>query len=160
MQVEERFLFSTSIIHLLNHVFLYAFPSIILFLREEISLTYPEIGILGTIPSLLMVLLSPLSGRTKPGFENHVIIGGLFVMSASLLVMSIAQNFLGIAIAVFILGIGGAAYHPPAFSAVTRLYESKKAVGMSLNQGAGTIGTGLAPFLLTIGAGLIGWRET
>ncbi|MFX1512905.1 MAG: MFS transporter [Promethearchaeota archaeon] len=160
MKIEERFLISASLIHLLNHVFLYAFPSVVLFVREDISLSYPEIGVLGTIPSILMVILSPFAGRTKPGFEVHIIVSGLLIMSFSLLLMSFAQNFMGIAVAVFILGIGAAAYHPPAFSVVSMLYETRKAEGLSLNQGAGAFGTGLAPFLLTISAGLIGWRGT
>ncbi|MFQ5980520.1 MAG: MFS transporter [Candidatus Heimdallarchaeota archaeon] len=151
---------STSLIHFLNHIALYAFPSVVIFIRDDISLSYSEIGVLAAIPTLLMVALTPLSGRTQLGFENYVILGGLFVMGSSIVLMSSASNIFDLALANVVLGIGGAAYHPPGFSMVSHFYEEKKGEALSINQGSGVIGSGIAPFSLVASAGLVGWRTT
>jgi NNP family putative nitrate transporter len=153
-------LLSTSTIHFLNHITLYAFPSIVIFIREDISLSYSEIGVIAAIPTLLMVLLTPLTGRTRTGRESWVILSGLFVMGFSIALMGNAQTIFDLMLVSAILGIGGAAYHPPGFSMVSIFYEEKKAEALSLNQGAGVVGTALAPFFLIGSASLLGWRET
>lgn len=152
-------LLSTSLIHFLNHVSLYAFPSVVIFIRDDISLSYSEIGVLAAIPTLLMVALTPLSGRTRLGLENHVILSGLFVMGAAIILMGSASNVFDFALANVFLGIGGAAYHPPGFSMVSHFYEEKKGEALSINQGSGVIGSGIAPFSLVAFAGMIGWRK-
>ena len=157
--VRTRMQLSTSIIHFFNHVTLYAFPSVVIFIRDDISLSYSEIGLLGTLPTLLMVMLTPLSGRTRSGLEPLVMLSGLLVMGLSMIMMAMAGDFLDLSVACIVLGVGGAAYHPPGFSIVSQFYEEKKAEALSLNQGAGTVGTGLAPFLLVGGANMVGWQK-
>ncbi|MHA2497808.1 MAG: hypothetical protein ACXAEI_20250, partial [Candidatus Hodarchaeales archaeon] len=90
--VRSRMLLSTSTIHFLNHITLYAFPSIVIFIRDDISLSYSEIGIIAAIPTLLMVFLTPLTGRTRTGRESWVILSGLFVMGFSIALMGNAQT--------------------------------------------------------------------
>ncbi|MFW9917597.1 MAG: MFS transporter [Candidatus Thorarchaeota archaeon] len=160
MPVRSRMLLSTSTIHFLNHITLYAFPSIVIFIRDDIPLNYSEIGIIAAIPTLLMVLLTPLTGRTRTGFESWVILSGLFVMGFSIALMGNAQTIFDLMLASVVLGVGGAAYHPPGFSMVSIFYDEKKAEALSLNQGAGVVGTALAPFFLVGSASLLGWRET
>ncbi|MFX0114515.1 MAG: MFS transporter [Candidatus Hodarchaeota archaeon] len=158
--VRSRMLLSTSMVHFMNHITLYAFPSIVIFIRDDIPLSYSEIGLIAAIPTLLMVTLTPIVGRTRIGLESWVILSGLFVMGASLVLMAMAGNILDLAISSVILGIGGAAYHPPGFSMVSTFFEERKGEALALNQGAGIIATGLAPFLLVGASSLIGWQET
>ncbi len=160
MNPRRRMLLATSIIHALNHITLYAFPSVVIFIREDISMNYGEIGLIAAIPTLLMVAGTPFSGRTPLGKESYVMLTGLVIMGLATVLMGTAGSKSGLIIASICLGCGGAAYHPPGFAMVSHFYEEKKGEALSINQGAGTVATGLAPFLLVASSNFIGWRET
>ncbi len=51
-----------SFAHFNHHLQHYAFPAVLFLITQEIPLNYLEIGLLGSLPVLIMALFSPLVG--------------------------------------------------------------------------------------------------
>ena len=96
-----------SISHFVHHVLLYAFPALLILIIDDIPLNYLEMGLLGSLPTLIMALTSPAVGLLSKNEKNGsfiVLIGILFFSFSSFLV-AIADSFLGLFIGNFVLAL-------------------------------------------------------
>ncbi len=62
LNIRHQLLGFMSISHFIHHVLLYAFPALLILIIDDIPLNYLEMGILGSLPSLIMAFTSPLIG--------------------------------------------------------------------------------------------------
>ncbi|MHA1973222.1 MAG: MFS transporter [Candidatus Hodarchaeales archaeon] len=158
--LENRIILWVSIGHFMNHVGNYLTPALLIYLQDDIFLTQTERGLLGTIPMLMLVVLSTFTGwlgDKKPLWRKTMIYLGLIGIGIFGIIMSFANSFLELAIATIILGISLSTYHPIAFSQINSMPNKDK--NMGINAVAGNFGSAITPLVaMVIAVFLGGWR--
>ncbi len=151
------------LIHFLYHISLYALPILILYIRNEVEITYTQAGLLWTATTIISTLLSlavgPIADQGKTS-RYALIYGSITTMTAALYWISRAQSFYDLIYAFIMMGAGAAGFHPPAMAIITEMFENSKGKALSLNINVGMIGTAISPLII---AGLItevrDWRN-
>jgi len=150
--------------HFIHHVLLYAFPALLILIIADIPLSYLEMGILGSLPSLIMAFTSPLIGylgkRASRGF--FIVLIGILLFAVSSIWISIANDFLGLFVGNFILGLGCTTYHPVGLGVCANSFsDNNRGKAMAINHAAGVIGTAVSPIsTLTLAIFVFTWRRT
>ncbi len=153
-----------SISHFIHHVLLYAFPALLILIITDIPLSYLEMGILGSLPSLIMALTSPLIGylgkKAAKGF--FIVLMGIFLFAVSSFWISMANDFLGLFFGNIILGLGCTTYHPVGLGVCANSFSDRnRGKAMAINHAAGVIGTAVSPIsTLTLAIFFFTWRST
>jgi MFS family permease len=153
-----------SIAHFIHHVQLYAFPALLILISQDISLNYLQMGVLGSVPVLIMAITSPFIGylgkNIRTGFSTILL--GIFLFSLSSIMISISNNFIDLFLGNIILGLGCTTYHPIGLGVAANSFSGEnRGKAMAVNHAAGVIGTAVAP-LGTIGLSvfIFGWKYT
>ncbi|MHA1513856.1 MAG: MFS transporter, partial [Candidatus Hodarchaeales archaeon] len=159
MKLENKILFWTGLGHFFNHVGNYLTPALLIYLQTDIPLTQTERGLLGSIPMLLLVILSTgvgWIGDKHPYSKKHFIWVGTVGLGVFSLLMSSASTFFELAIATIILGISLSTYHPVAFTFLTGMKNQDK--NMGTNAVFGNAGSATTPLLAMLFSILFNWR--
>ena len=150
------------LIHFLYHVVYYTLPIFIVYLRDDISVSYTQGGILWTISLITTAVFSVAVGYYADKHHNLkylLIYGSILTLLLSLFIVSLANNFHALVIGFFVSGIGAAGYHPPAMAIITEMFEENKGKALSLNINLGMIGTAIAPLIVSGSIKLTGsWK--
>jgi MFS family permease len=156
-------LFLMTLTHVLTHVFGPLFTASFPLIREEFSLSIPQLGLIAAIPSLIQSLLSIPAGilTDKVGSKKMLFVS-LFVALAGSLAAAISANPLMLIIAVSLVQLNTTIYHPASYSYVTRRFRGRdrpKALG--IHGAGGTFGMALGPLTLGVFLGSLGlgWRQ-
>ncbi len=153
-----------SISHFIHHVLLYAFPALLILIIDDIPLNYLEMGLLGSLPSFLMAVTSPLIGYLSRSAKNgfFIVLLGILLFSLSSFIIAMANDFIGLFIGNFILGLGCTTYHPVGLGVCANSYpEYNRGKAMAINHAAGVIGTALSPVgTLTLAIFIFTWKST
>ena len=154
-----------SFAHFIHHVELYAFPAMLILISQEISMSYLEMGILGSLPILIMAITSPVVGylgkNARLGFV--IVLLGIFLFAFSSFIISLSLDFFYLLIGNLILGLGCTTFHPVGLGVAANSFRGEnRGKAMAVNHAAGVIGTALAP-LGTLGLTIYvldDWRQT
>ena len=148
-----------------GHGFTHWFPStfylLLPLIKEELGLSYTEMGLLitvrytiGTVANFPSGMLADLVGR------HHLI------MSIALAWVGIPYLFLGISgsytillLCMAIIGAGNNLWHPAALSTLRDVYPRKMGWAMGWNASAANIGDAIGPFLSGIFLTWFTWRS-
>jgi MFS family permease len=153
-----------SIAHFIHHVQLYAFPAMIILISQEISLSYLQMGILGSLPIFVMAISSPLVGylgkSAKTGFS--VVISGILLFALSSFMIAISNDYIYLLIGNVVLGLGCTTFHPIGLGVSANSFSGQnRGKAMAVNHAAGVIGTATSPFVtLGLAVFIFGWRHT
>ncbi|UJG44117.1 MAG: MFS transporter [Candidatus Heimdallarchaeum endolithica] len=148
--------------HFLNHFYAYVFGAAMFVIRNDIVMNNKQIGLLATIQMVVFALCTFIVGVLGDKWlasKKLFVPVGIFFMALHLIVASIAQRYIVLAIAAAIVGFGASFYHPVAYAAIADLYEDKKGLTMALNAALGMIGTALTPGIIASFSEWIGWRK-
>jgi len=154
-----------SLAHFIHHVELYAFPAMVILISQEIAMSYLEIGILGSLPILIMAITSPAVGYTGKNaqFGFLIVLLGVLLFSLSSFMISFSENFMHLLLGNVILGLGCTTFHPVGLGLVANSFTGEtRGKAMAVNHAAGVTGTALAP-LGTLGLTIFilgDWRQT
>ncbi len=154
-----------SLAHFIHHVELYAFPAMIILISQEITMNYLEIGILGSLPILIMAITSPavgyFSNNARLGFT--IVLLGIFIFALSSFMIAISADFFNLLIGNVLLGLGCTTFHPVGLGVSANSFTGEnRGKAMAVNHAAGVIGTAAAP-LGTLGLAIYilgDWRQT
>lgn len=153
-----------SLAHFIHHVELYAFPAMIILISQEIAMSYLEIGILGSLPILIMAITSPAVGyfskNARLGFV--IVLFGFFLFALSSFMIAVSVDFSNLLIGNILLGLGCTTFHPVGLGVVANSFTGDRGKAMAVNHAAGVIGTATAP-LGTLGLAIYilgDWRQT
>lgn len=156
---DTEILLWTSVAHFFNHIGNYLTPGIIIFLQEDIPLTHTEEGILFTIPMIMMVLFSILSGYLgdkQPLLKKMLIWIGILGIGLFAFLMSFSTTFTDIAIATIILGVALSIFHPLAFTYLNSMPDKDK--NMGINAVFGNFGSAITPLIAMLLSVIFDWR--
>ncbi|MDQ1280236.1 MAG: transporter, family, fosmidomycin resistance protein [Thermoproteota archaeon] len=149
-----------SMCHGINHIYYALVPLIVLILaKDQSNLTY---GIL--VSSFLLTysfLQTPFGYLSKKLGRKRLLVAGFFTTSFSFLILGFIDNMFLSGLLLLLAGVGGSTYHPNGVPFLTEFYSEKRGQATGFHQTGGSIGSVIAPFLLT-GTTLLNldWRTT
>lgn len=149
-----------SMSHGINHVYYTLVPLIVLILaKDQSNLTY---GIL--VSSFLLTysfLQTPFGYLSKRLGRKKLLVAGFFTTSIAFLILAFVDNIFISSLLLLLAGVGGSTYHPNGVPLLAEFYDEKRGQATGFHQTGGSIGSVIAPFLLT-GTTLLdlGWRTT
>lgn len=129
---------------------MFSLPALILFLRDDIDLSYETSGYLWTILITIMTVVSLVSGTYADRFPERrypIVYLGLFIMIVCWYLLRYGTTFTYFAGIFALFGLGASAFHPPSFAMMTRLFEGSKGKALSFNMVTGMLGTAVSPFV-------------
>lgn len=149
--------------HLLHHSEIVLLSPLYPFIREQISISYGQIGLLGMILSLCLVGGQILVGWGVDRWGSRVwILWGLMIPVLGFLVIAVAIDFLWLLAGQLIIGIGLSGYHPAGFSVIRqRFSKTQRGQVTAVHSMGGSIGIALTPILaVALALGLGSWRNS
>ncbi len=146
--------------HFLSHIYIFALPILFPFLRAEFGVSYTVLGGVVAIFNVLTGTLQTPAGllvdRTS---ARAVLIGGLVFGAASLMLAALMASFTMFVVAVALLGIANAVYHPADYAILShRISAGRMSQAYSAHIFAGFVGTAVTPALTIALAETVGWR--
>ena len=149
--------------HLLNDMFQAVIPSIYPMIKESLGLSFMQIGAITLTNQLTSSLLQPLVGyySDKHPRPYGLAMGMCFTLTG-LLLLSWANSFMAVLLAVAFVGVGSSVLHPES-SKVARLASGgAKGMAQSIFQIGGNVGRALGPVAVALivvphGQGSISW---
>jgi len=145
--------------HFANHVYTQIHFALIPVFMKEFDLSLVHVGIMVMIPMLSEAIATVPAGllADKLGYFRQVIIS-LGITAGAALLMTQAQNPYFVVLALSLLAISTTIYHPPAYGAVSQMFQERKNRALGIHGAGGTLGWALGPF--SVGFLLnVGWRS-
>src|SRR5438105_1030346 len=144
---ENKLVSSVCFAHFVSHYYIMLLAPLFVFVREDYSVTYTELGLALTAFNVLSTVL-----QTPTGFlVDHVsprlvIIAGLLLGSSAFALAGLIHSF-WLFVAMFaVAGIGNTAYHPADYSLLSQHVPPERAGRVfSFHTFSGMIGNAAAP---------------
>lgn len=156
-------LMAISFSHLLNDTIQALIPSMYPLIREELKLTYTQLGLVTLTFQCTASLLQPVVGfcaDRKP--LPYSLAVGMGLTLVGLLVLSVAHTFPMVIGAAALVGLGSAVFHPEASRVAHLASGGRRGLAQSLFQVGGNAGSALGPLLAAAiivprGQGAVAW---
>lgn len=109
---------------------------------DELHLTKPQLGWVGTVLFLTLALTMPLAGLVGDRLKkNWIITGSLIFWSSATLFTGCVHGFLGLVLLRSVATAGGEAFYAPAaYPLMAKFHQRTRAFALSLHQGALYVG--------------------
>lgn len=148
----------TGCSHALSHAYLLIFPAVLLLLKEEFSMGYLGLGVIGNIMTFSYGLGALPGGMIYNRFGPRKLYLFCFLGSAAVCFLIAASSGLILfTVGLSILGALGSVYHPLANSLITSKVK-KYGIALGIHGAAGNIGLAAAPILAAMIGSSLGWR--
>ena len=148
--------------HFLSHFYVLCLPPLFLLWRDEFGASYAELGLAVALMSGTTALL-----QTPVGFwvDKHgarpFLVGGTLLMALSISAMAAAPGIWAIWALAILSGIGNSVIHPADYAILAgSIDKSRMGRAFALHTFTGNLGFALAPPVIALLAGMMGWRST
>ncbi len=148
--------------HFLNHVYTGALSPFLPIIKEELSLTLTQVGVItsAAITTMTAVHLG-IGALADKGWRDILIPASVLATAIAVILTGLSTTFWFLVAMQILLGLGASGYHPSAFPTLAeRFPPSSRASAVGAQAMGGLIGMALIPF---VGASLMiavgGWRE-
>ena len=140
-----------SVSHFLNDMIQSIIPSIYPILKDKFDFTFMQIGIITLVFQMASSILQPFTGlyadkRPQP----YALSLGMCFTLVGLLLLAFAGNYLLILMAVTVVGLGSAVFHPTASRVAQMASGGKKSLAQSIFQVGGNGGSAVGPLLAAL----------
>lgn len=141
-------LFTISFAHLLNDMLQSVIPSIYPLIKDNLHLSFSQIGLITFTFQITASLLQPFVGQYTDKFPKpySLAIGMGFTLTG-LIVLSMATGFYAILVAVALVGVGSSIFHPEASRVAHLASGGKRGLAQSIFQLGGNAGSAIGPLL-------------
>lgn len=141
-------LLTVSLVHLLNDTIQFIVPSVFPILKDGLSLSFAQIGLISLMINLTAAIMQPLIGiytdkRPRP---MMLPVGTLFTL-LGVVSLAYANHFWMVMLAVMLIGLGSAVFHPESSRISFLAAGDKKGAASSIFQFGGFLGQALAPMI-------------
>lgn len=144
-------LFAISFAHLLNDMMQSIIPSIYPIIKEKYGFTFGQIGLITLVFQMTSSLLQPLVGRVADRHPMpYALSAGMVFTFIGIILLSIANQFAFIMVAVGVIGMGSSTFHPEASRIAQLAGGRKKGLAQSIFQVGGNGGSAIGPLLAAI----------
>jgi FSR family fosmidomycin resistance protein-like MFS transporter len=144
-------LFSISIVHLLNDSIQSVIPAIFPILKESMSLSYVQIGLIAFALNVTASIMQPLIGTmTDARPMPYLLPIGMSSTFLGITGLAFAANFYMVLISVVMIGIGSAVFHPEGSRVAYLSAGGRRGLAQSIFQVGGNAGQSIAPVLTAL----------
>ena len=144
-------LFIISIAHLLNDMVQSIIPSIYPVIKDKYGFTFGQIGIITLVFQMTSSILQPFVGRFAdrhpPPFSLST---GMVFTLLGCIMLSVANSYSLILVAVGVIGCGSSIFHPEASRIAQMAAGEKKGLAQSIFQVGGNGGCAIGPLLAAV----------
>ena len=160
MTREERMVVAlTGCSHALSHGYLLIFPAVLLLLKEEFSMGYLGLGVVGNIMTFSYGLGALPGGMIYNRFGPRKLYLLCFLGSAAVsLLIAASPSLILFTAGLSVLGALGSVYHPLANSLITSKIK-EYGIALGIHGAAGNVGLAAAPILAALIGSQWGWRS-
>ncbi|WP_300301726.1 MFS transporter [uncultured Muribaculum sp.] len=146
-----RVLFAISLAHLLNDMVQSIVPSIYPIIKDDMGLTFVQIGVITLVFQLTSSLLQPFVGMyaDKRPSPYALALGMCFTL-AGLIWLAFAGSYGAMLGSVSVIGMGSSIFHPEASRVAQLAAGRKKGLAQSIFQVGGNGGTAIGPLLAAL----------
>jgi FSR family fosmidomycin resistance protein-like MFS transporter len=135
-----------SFCHLLNDMTQALLPAIYPNLKADLGLTFGQVGLVTLVYQVTASILQPIVGLYADRRPAPLALSGATLFSlAGLLVLSVAQQYVGILIGGSLLGIASSVFHPESSRVARMAAGPNHGLAQSLFQVGGNAGQALGP---------------
>jgi len=149
--------------HAIKHIYNSGFQTILLpEIKLGLGLSATQLGTLAFSRQLTGWVTTIAAGYLGDRFANRasLMLGiSLTLMGVAYFIAGSAPNYLAMAGAMLLVGIGPSLYHPPAIGALSRKFPDKRGFAISLHGTGGSIGEVLGPLVTAGVLTLLVWRD-
>lgn len=156
-------LFAVGFCHLLNDMIQSIIPAMYPILKDNLGLTFAQIGIITLVFQLTSSIFQPFVGRYADRHPQpySLSIGMCFTLTG-LLALAFSSHFLLILFSVAVIGCGSSVFHPEASRVAQMASGGRKSLAQSIFQVGGNGGSAIGPLLaaliiLPYGQHAVGW---
>lgn len=144
-------LLAISFSHLLNDTLQALIPAIYPLVKDSFHLTFTQIGLITLTFQLTASLLQPVVGiYTDRNPEPFSLATGMSITLVGLILLSFAGSYALLLVAVGLVGMGSAIFHPEASRLAYMASGGRRGFAQSLFQVGGNAGSSLGPLLAAV----------
>jgi FSR family fosmidomycin resistance protein-like MFS transporter len=151
---------SLSAGHLATDLAQGAIPALLVFLAEDLDLSYTLVGSVVLVATFSSSIVQPAFGHwSDRRGAMWLLPGGVALAGVGVALASVVPSYPLLLLAVLVSGVGVAAYHPEGSKFAAYVSGRRRASGMAVFSVGGNIGFGVGPLLasaLVLGLGLEG----
>ncbi len=141
-------LLSISFSHLLNDAIQSLIPSIYPLLKNEFTLSFAQIGIIQLTFQMTASILQPFVGAFTDRYpQPYSLATGMCFSLSGLLYIAYSTSYLGILVAVALIGAGSSIFHPESSKLANMASGGRRGLAQSIFQVGGNTGTAIGPLL-------------
>lgn len=146
-----RILFAISLVHLFNDSIQSVIPAIFPILKDTMSLSFTQLGLIGFSLSFTASLMQPVVGiYTDARPSPWLLPVGMLSTLLGMLSLAYAANYPVVLLSVVLVGIGSAVFHPEASRVAHMAAGARRGLAQSIYQVGGNIGQALAPIMTAL----------
>ena len=144
-------LFIISIAHLLNDMVQSIIPSIYTVIKDKYGFTFGQIGIITLVFQMTSSILQPFVGRFADRHPQPFSLStGMVFTLLGCIMLSVANSYSLILVAVGVIGCGSSIFHPEASRIAQMAAGGKKGLAQSIFQVGGNGGSAIGPLLAAV----------
>ena len=144
-------LFIISIAHLLNDMVQSIIPSIYPVIKDKYGFTFGQIGIITLVLQMTSSILQPFVGRFADRHPQPFSLStGMVFTLLGCIMLSVANSYSLILVAVGVIGCGSSIFHPEASRIAQMAAGGKKGLAQSIFQVGGNGGSAIGPLLAAV----------
>lgn len=144
-------LFSISFAHLLNDMMQSVIPSIYPMLKEKYGFSFGQIGIMTLMFQLSSSILQPLVGLYSDRHPHpYSLSTGMMFTFTGIIMLSFADSFATIVLAVAVIGMGSSIFHPESSRIAQMAGGQRRGLAQSIFQVGGNGGSAIGPLLAAV----------
>lgn len=147
-----------GVAHGASHYYQLAFATMLLIVRQEVGLSYADVGLLAGIFYGVSGVAQTAAGFAVDRFgARPILAGGLFVVGCGLGLISFAHSFAAFAAIAVVAGLGNSVFHPADFALLnSSVTQSRLGRAYSIHGLGGSLGWAAAPVMYFLDS-LFGW---
>lgn len=144
-----RILLAVSFVHLFNDSIQALIPAMFPVLKENMLLSYAQIGWIAFALNLTSSVIQPVIGYAADRKPRPVLLPlGMCCTFAGVFLLAFAGNYALVILSVILVGFGSAAFHPEGMRVAHMAAGQRKGLSQSIFQVGGNAGQALGPLLM------------
>jgi FSR family fosmidomycin resistance protein-like MFS transporter len=132
------------------------------FIQRDLELSYAEVGLLISVMHAASVVVNIPAGALVDLTGRRIAwqVMTLLALSLALLGLGAVPHYGVLMAAIAAIGAFAVMWHPPAISYLSRIYEARRGMAMSLHTLGASFGDAAAPLAAGLTIAALGWQQT